>query len=561
MIKLKSLEIGSYKLFKDTELNFEDLSGVVTIQGNNLDIKNFSANSVGKTTFVSSILHCIYGKNLTGESIEKVTNVYTGDKPNITLTFEKEGVDYTIINNYGDGSLRVYQDGVLLEHPRKNDLFKAIEDIVGISHFLMSNLIYISPTSNSIFSSAGNDAQSKFIQQLLNLEFISDIHKKANTDLKSYKGELGLLLKEVTLRQNMIESLEKQLELIPEVEDKDYTQEINNLSGEISQLDIFINSTKKVKDKVDKEFNSLKTRSIELKSSIKYTTELVTERKRLISLGNCPTCSQPTKELPSVDSITELESLNKELNEVIEKGIVLQADIKTLEKDILESMSSKTIKQKELDSYKNNMEQAKNRKGAKEVRENIKLQLASTIGELLEAQQKLQELEKKVYILELITECASPKGFVKERISLFLQLYNIELQKLSRELLGREYIVTINKTKSNHYELTVDDGDCNLSYNSLSSGFKARMDIILTLALNKAVETLTGISINILVLDEIISSVDEKGVETIEKLLGKIQHTFPNKIIFLVSHNQYMRISDKTLMVERDSGTSKFIWV
>lgn len=555
MIKIKNIEIGSYKLFKNTSLDLTSLSGVISVQGDNRDIKNFSANSVGKSTLPNAVLHCLYGKNIMGESIEKVTNVYTKEKPSVTITFSKEDKEYVVINDYNNNTLKVYEEGVLLQHPRKTDLFKAIEDILGISQFLMLNLIYLSPTSTSLFSSAGNDSQSKFIQQLLNLEFIGDIYKRANADLKTYKGDLNLIIKEVSIKQNQIESLNKQLNLIPDLPDKDYQPMINDLSGDLSRLETLQTSKKKIVEKVNKEYGLLSKKLIELKSDLNHLKNRLQEEKDLIAMCKCPTCSQSTSDLQIKTDISLIKKLEKEIEEVKEQGIKKKVEFTEVQDSSDETASEILKLRKKIDDLKREQQHYIAQQASLEVKENLREQLVEAVSDLVELQDRMQELEKKVYILNLISECSSPKGFVKERISLFLQLYNIELQKLAKELLGREYLVEITKTQSNHYELSVDDGDCVLAYNSLSSGFKARMDIVLVLALNKAVEILTGISINILIIDETLSSIDDTGIESIDKLLNKIKNMYSDKLIFLVTHNQSLK-TDSTLTIIRENNVS-----
>ena len=84
--------------------------------------------------------------------------------------------------------------------------------------------------------------------------------------------------------------------------------------------------------------------------------------------------------------------------------------------------------------------------------------------------------------------------------------------------------------------------------------------LLISLALNKTVEILTGISINVLFLDEILSAVDATGVESISLLLNKIKHRFPDKLIFIVSHNQVIKNVDNTLTITRQNDASKLKW-
>lgn len=53
MIKLKEIQIDTFKLLKDTAISLEGKSGIVMLQGNNLDSPQFESNSVGKSTLTS----------------------------------------------------------------------------------------------------------------------------------------------------------------------------------------------------------------------------------------------------------------------------------------------------------------------------------------------------------------------------------------------------------------------------------------------------------------------------------------------------------------------------
>ena len=560
MIKIKQISIDSFKLLSNTELNLEGKAGIVSLQGINLDNPSFSGNSVGKSTLVNIILQGLFHKNLQGDSIERLTNAYTKQKPSITITLEKEGVEYTFINNYKDGICKVYKQGVLLDFTRKKDIKDEIEDILGLSYFVFSQLIYISPQNPSLFSSVGNDAQNKFIQSLLSIEFIQSINKKSSADLKTFRGEVTLKIKELNLLQHQVESLSKQIELIPILDDIDYSEEINTKAADISRKEDYQIIIKKNYDKIKKELEAENKREIEIKSEIKHLEIALSKELDLIAKGNCPTCGQSTSKLSIKTDKSLLKNLKESHTETFEKVLVKKAELKALEDELAEVSSEITIARNTLNGLKNKKEEQLKAEKHISIKNSLEEQRTLTITNLIEAQSSLTLLEDKVYILELITQCTGSKGFVKERISLFLQLFNQELQQLGRELLGSNYLIEITRNKSLGYELTIFDGEVTLNYNSLSSGYRSRCDILIALALNSAIKLLTGIEINVLFLDEILSAVDSVGIESISKLLNKIKHRFPEKIIFVVSHNQILKEVSDTLTITRQNDASKLKW-
>ena len=560
MIKIKNISIDSFKLLSNTELNLEGRAGIVSLQGINLDNPNFSGNSVGKSTLVNVILQGLFMKNIQGDSIERLSNAYTKEKPSITITLEKEGVEYTIVNNYKDGICKVYKEGVLLDFVRKKDIKDEIEEILGISYFIFSQLIYISPNNPSLFSSVSNDAQNKFIQSLLNIEFIQDINKKSSADLKSFRGEVTLKVKELNLLQQQVESLTKQINLVPVFEDIDYSEEINSMAADISRKEDYQIILKKNYDKAKKEVEAGNKREIEIKSEIKHLEIALSKELDLITKGNCPTCGQSTVKLSIKTDKSLLKNLKESHTESFEKVLAKKGELRTIEDGLAEVSSEITIARNTLNGLKHKKEEQIKAEKHISLKTSLEEQRTEAITNLIEAQSKLSQLEDKVYILELITQCTSSKGFIKERISLFLQLFNQELQELGKDLLGSNYLIEITKNKTLGYELTVNDGEIVLNYNSLSSGYKSRLDLVIALALNSAIKLLTGIEINVLFLDEILSAVDAVGIESISKLLNKIKHRFPEKIIFVVSHNQILKEVSDTLTITRQNDASKLKW-
>ena len=560
MIKIKHLDINTFKLLKDTEISFEDKSGIISLEGSNLDNPLFQSNSVGKSTLPDVILQGLFGKNLANITIEKMGNLYTGQKPAVTITVERDGIDYVIKNDYENNLCKIYKDGVLLDFTRKKDVLSEMEDILGLSFFLFSQLIYVSPSTQSLFSNVSNDAQSKFIQSLLSIEFINDINKKSSADLKTYKGEVNMQIKEINMYQQQVENLSKQLDLVPTFDKTDFTELINTLSANISRQDDMREVIKKNYDKVKKELEQITKQEIELKSDLKHLESALNKEEALIKSGSCPTCHQNTdKLLPKTDK-SLIKNLKKDIETIFEKVLAKKAELKTIEEELSKIASEISVNRSTLQQYKAGRENQTNAEKQESIRDSLMEQRTDAINLLITKQAELTELEDKVYILELISQSTSSKGYIKERVELFLALFNSELYELGKELLGTNYKISINKSKNVGFELFVDDSEITLNYSSLSSGFKSRVDLLISLALNKTVEILTGISINVLFLDEILSAVDATGVESISLLLNKIKHKFPDKLIFIVSHNQVIKNVDNTLTITRQNDASKLKW-
>ena len=560
MIKLKKIQIDSFKLFADTELALPESPDVAFIKGSNRDSYQFDSNSVGKSTLVNAILYGLYGKNINRDSLENLSNAYTKQKPNVTITFEKEQQEFIIKIDDSTKTYKLFIDGTLQEVTGKTAIFKEVEQIIGLSFFTLSKLIYISPNATSLFSDNDPANQSKFIKELLSLEFVSGIHKESSADLKSYKGEVQMKLKEVSLLQKQVDNLNEQLRYTPEIEHRDFEQEIETLEQELTEEKDVESSLKSQLEGVKSECNKFSTQVSDLKSEVRTLKKDLKRQQDLIDGGICPTCSQKTSDLEVTVRDSELKSLQKSYDEAEEKLIQAQSDKKGVEDLLNEAHITVSKLESKINSVKEAQAKHNSERSMNVVRERLQQQLSDSTTELVEAQESLSELQNMVYCIELIKVCSSAKGFVRERINLFLRLFNVQLQELSKSLLGGSVKVEVTKQDNGGYALSVEDSFTEFSYQSLSSGYRARIDLLLSLALNRAIEELTGVSINILMIDELLSSIDASGVESIEEMLTKIRTMFPDKHILLISHNQNLSAENKVLEVVREDNESKLVW-
>ena len=88
---------------------------------------------------------------------------------------------------------------------------------------------------------------------------------------------------------------------------------------------------------------------------------------------------------------------------------------------------------------------------------------------------------------------------------------------------------------------------------ALSDGQLDRVNVPVQLALRKLSEDESGFSSNLLVLDEVIQSVDADGVDAVGELL--LMSGIPS--IFLIEHNpRFSSIADRRLRIEYKEGVT-----
>jgi len=92
---------------------------------------------------------------------------------------------------------------------------------------------------------------------------------------------------------------------------------------------------------------------------------------------------------------------------------------------------------------------------------------------------------------------------------------------------------------------------------TLSTGERKKADFIIIIAIIKILK-LRFPQLNLLFLDELLSSVDPDGVYNILKILAQVIKE--NKLnTFVINHTQLPHeIFDKTITIHKDNGFSKF---
>lgn len=573
MIKIKEFEVKGFKLYENAQISFQDKYGIANLIGRNDDIINFDSNSSGKSSFANIFLQIIYGKNLENQAQENILHKYSNTPFSGKITLEVDGKEITIIRDNsksGKDSLQYYVDGVYQGKTdekeyktRKAEIQDEIDTLLGMGVTTFKKLLYLSPNEKTLFSISSDTSQSKFIQELLNLDLITQINARAKKEVATYKNEIVLKSREMKLLQTHLESIAEQLKSIPkETDEKVLINDFNDISTKLSDNDKFIQSYKKQLTELKDSADIKKKNVSNIQGQVSALRKSLVEKQRLIKDKKCPTCGNDIKS--ELLHITDLEQ------EISDKEI----EISNLETEINSSKATFDSLKKEYDKciekdteYKGIIKRIESQKeilesnGLKEMKQKLQKDMVDKSNELIQLQSDLNEAEDMKYCLDLITQCSSDKGFIKSRIDLFLRLFNKRLFELASKLSKGDLILRVKKDTKNNYSLYIKDSRIELSYEELSSGLKARVDLLLNLTLRKSLEDLTGIKVNILIIDELIGSVDATGRESIVELLNEIKKEFSDTLIFIVSHGVAMPTTDYDLLVHRKGNSSTLKWL
>jgi len=563
MLKIKKVQVQGFWLLNDTEIDFTKKDGLIALNGINND--SFSSNGAGKSTLPNAICQLIYNKNLLNKPQKEILNKVTTKKFSgkifiDILDSDKQVSELIIERDYSRNFFEFYINDIPNKNNNKASKQKELEKIIGLSYNTFNKLFFLSPSKISLFSTAEDTAQSNFIKELLSLEFITDIYKRADLELKAMNLEVSnkskqndMLLKQQTFIKDQLNVIKKNDFDIKELQDK------------IEKLEEVQYNKVKLKNEyesLNSEIKDTESKINELTSSIHFLKSSIEETK-VLNQNICPTCKQ---------EIRNADILKKDYNEKSKKIEELALERQDIKSNNLGKYSTREGLKTKLENItkeeillENDIERLNKLKAEgetsdkNELRNKLRKELAQVNEDIVANEISLSEFRDKVHAYEIIKACTSAKGFVKERINLFIELFNGSLKRVATKALGREINVWVEKTQKDTFALIYRENGVSQTYIDLSSGTQRRVDILLCLALNLSIKTLTGVDINLLFLDEVLSNIDDEGKEEVSKLLRYITKQFPDKSIITVHHGETIQ-SDFTLNVIREDNQSTLSW-
>jgi len=518
-------------------------------------------NGNGKSSFLSSFEYTLYGKVRGGRqkkwsTLSTLTNRINGELLN-RIKFKSGGVEVEVKRGISPGKLELYENGILNERAGKGNIDSKIEEYVGMDIETFKSFISMSINDFKNFISLSNDEKQLLLDKLFNLEVINILNSILKDVNKSNKKRLTSLDSEISTLDDSINSIKSSIDRVVKKEKVNLKSEIDNL---ITDMNLKKDDYKELKVKVDK----VKEKEIEL------TNEVDKERKQYINTqndiknvqreidlydqGKCPTCGTDF----------DCEHFNNLRESLIEKREGFNK-IKNEIEDNVKSIKERQLKLKTISDKTNNTFNELN----------YFLKDCKSKVEILKQKQKSEDGTPSVNLVEFeetIKELESKRDFSKENMtnSQEKELYYKELNKIFGEDGVKKSIIAGIIKPINHFiseniskmripfDVRLDEtftaeirqfGSI-IESDTLSTGENKKINIAILIAYLKLIRTKKYI--NILFLDEVFSSIDIEGIDSILTLLKSFANDY-NINIFVVHHailNQEM--FDRILKINKD---------
>jgi DNA repair exonuclease SbcCD ATPase subunit len=552
------------------------------VLGENLDMggdDSGSRNGTGKTTIVNALSFALFGNALTNIKKDNLINKINNKNMLVTLSFEKDGVDYRIERGRKPTVLKFFVNNQEQDTDESDDAQgdsretqKDIDELLGMSHDMFKHILALNTYTEPFLSMKAND-QRVIIEQLLGITILSEKAEQLKELIKTTKDSItqesanieatkksnekiqlsidSLLTRQSAWRSQNELDLEKIGRAIVELESVDIEAEL----AAHAQLKVYLEQSAKLKS-LNKERATLESATAQADRSVKkYASELAQ-----LANKKCHACEQElhdhkheemtataqahldeaqayaTKVLndyykitKEIDEIGLIETRPNTYYDTVEEALKHQNTIKTLETNL-------TIKAGETDPYQEQIDELRNT-----AMQEINWDNVNALTALKDHQE---------FLLKLLT---SKDSFIRKKI------IDQNLAYLNNRLTHYLYAMGLPHTVTflNDLSVTITQLGQDLDFDNLSRGERNRLILGLSWSFRDVWESLYQ-NVNLLFVDELIDNgLDASGVESALAVLKKMARE-RHKNIFLISHKDELigRVNNVLKVVKENGFTS-----
>ena len=515
-------------------------------------------NGEGKTTIANAIVFALYGK---------VEGVKLNDLPNrinkelwVRIKLQCKSTQVTIERGLAPGIFKVYLNGIEFDKAGKKSVQDYLEEeIFGIPYHVFKNIIILSVNDFKSFLTMSNSDKRQIIDKMFGFSILNDMQNAIKEERRVLKGDIDSFTRELSQINENIASVKEKLEqLMEESQEKD-KQKIQELKDSLIKYD---ENKKKLEDAQEKITASLGTFTTDLQTKQSTESELkfkLAELKKKLELyenNTCPTCESELSGEFHIDRKCELQ---KEIESIPERLSNVSEDVNAIKQSIIDLRTKDRAVQDKVSSLNTNI---RNLKGELiKIKDAIKGTADFSHLEQIISDFEKQENEKGTLkdtkaidlgFLEMIEEVLGEDGVKNLAIKTILPGLNAN-------------IALMTQTMHLHFHIRFDEKfNCIINHLgeeinplTLSTGERKKADFIVIIAIIKILK-LRFPQLNLLFLDELLSSVDADGIHNILKILSQVIKE--SKInCFIINHTVLPHeLFDKKVQIYRENGFSKF---
>lgn len=513
-------------------------------------------NGDGKTTIANAIIFALYGK---------VEGVKLSDLPNrinkdlwVRIRLQCNAIDVEIERGLAPNKFGVTLNGVEFDKAGKRSVQEYLEEeVFGIPYHVFKNIIILSINDFKSFLTMTSADKKQIIDKMFGFSILNTMQRTVKEERKNLKVEIDSFDSELKQIEESIIQVRMKLNQLQAESDEKNKEEIEKLKAKLVNFD---DNRKRLETALDQivEKTGQFEQDLEDKSStytkIRYELESFKKKLALYEQNTCPTCEatldsdfhiHKKKEYSDrVESMPgQLELASASVNDI--KAKISEARIK--ERAVLDKVSTLNTN---IRAIKTELIKIKETAGSSQYESLNELILQFEDQEINRSSDKSKSYNEFQF-LELIETILGEDGVKNLAVKTILPSLNVNIAAMANTM-HLPFHIRFN-----------DKFDCIITHlgeevnpMTLSTGERKKADFIIIIAIIKVLK-LRFPQLNLLFLDELLSSIDADGVYNILKILSQVIKD--NQInTFVINHTVLPHeMFDKKLQIYRDNGFSK----
>ena len=513
-------------------------------------------NGDGKTTIANAMIYALYGK---------VEGVKLSDLPNrinkelyVRIGLKCGALNVEIERGLLPNKFSVKLNGVEFDKAGKKSVQDYLEEeVFGIPYHVFKNIIILSVNDFKSFLTMSNQDKKQIIDKMFGFSILNDMQRQikderrqVKMDIDSYESELNEIMNSIGSVRGKLNTLLEESTTANKSKIEELKESLVSLKSTVDALDKDRTSHESEMSKFNTQYNDKHSEAKDIKREIDY----LNKKLKLYESGHCPTCETKLTSDWHTNQICEFEDNIKTNMDSIKS---LKGEMDLLAEKVTDARESKLDLEGQISDHKVTMRGLKG--------ELLKLKNTPAGGDFDHLRNLITEFEEKeaekskskdnlngdYSFMEIVENILGEDGVKNLAVKTILPGLNTNIAAMAQTMHLPFHIRFDEK-----FNCIINHLGEDINPMTLSTGERKKADFIIIIAIIKILK-LRFPQLNMLFLDELLSSVDHDGVYNILKILNQVIKE--NKInTFVINHTVLPHeIFDKKIQIYRENGFSK----
>lgn len=526
-------------------------------------------NGSGKSTVLEALCYVLTGKSMKKTTLARLVNSTNKKELLVTLDFEKNGHQYTVIRGIKPNIFEIYRNSDMLNQDASSkSLQEKLEFITGIDYNSLTQMIVLNLERFKPFMEMTAQERRVIVEDILDISIFSEMTDIQKKKIKELESSSKAILNDISVVTAKIDSIQSIIDKSQQSNDKHLSELENNIDECFDLIEQYEKEFVDVDDELiaqsEEKLQELKKERSEYQSKLQFVMrdiEKIEKDTKFYEKGHCPTCNHEFD-----DKEEQLKKLTKQKDELFEEGGVLSEAVDELTKqidDLNEVIKQENSKKLENQRVQNKIDNTHNKaillaseheklltKTTNDV-DDLKNQVETLKNDKFTKSNEYDTIIKVIDTEKVVLDVLSDKGVKSNIVKDYIDFINY---RVNDYLSGMEFFLNINLDES--FNETFSGLKQGMVYADLSTGQKRRVNLAIWLALIEVSSMKNSVVSNALFLDEILENIDSDGIQLFMKLL---KEKMPDRNIFVVTQRfeQFRDLFESELYFKVENGFTR----